>query len=290
MITFFDRDKNMFVFIMIAILVCRVTAQLPNYPPSYQMNKSTIIMPCNYTGFTDPATIKGWAIIDFDWSNARAIWATGHPMDCAERLVEQVEMLVASSPETRVWVYRNSIKALPWYTSVREKLQDPAYAAWHMKFKPQGPYYVSPCDNNYNPPLCSDYYHDQTQTPEFPSGLHGTCASPACDVGSVPVGEYLWDPRAWNISINNQTLGEWFINDYLFDPTGGGNANVSGFFFDDVWGKSYSFCTLLNLEKEKYVHKRRCVSFPSSWHCASFPSPSPKPQRRWCRRQRPLPR
>ena len=30
-------------------------------------------------------------------------------------------------PGGRVWVYRNSVKALPWFTSVREKLEDPAY-------------------------------------------------------------------------------------------------------------------------------------------------------------------
>jgi hypothetical protein len=29
------------------------------------MNLSTIIMPCNNTGYTDPATTKGWGIIDF---------------------------------------------------------------------------------------------------------------------------------------------------------------------------------------------------------------------------------
>jgi hypothetical protein len=36
---------------------------------SYQMNKSTIIMPCNGSGFTDPQSTKGWAYVDFDWSN-----------------------------------------------------------------------------------------------------------------------------------------------------------------------------------------------------------------------------
>ena len=28
------------------------------------MNKSTIIMPCNNTGFTDPESTKGWGIVD----------------------------------------------------------------------------------------------------------------------------------------------------------------------------------------------------------------------------------
>ena len=29
------------------------------------MNLSTIIMPCNYTGATDPESTKGWGTIDF---------------------------------------------------------------------------------------------------------------------------------------------------------------------------------------------------------------------------------
>ena len=33
-------------------------------------------------------------------------------------LVEQVEKTVAASPGTLVWVYRNGIKALPWYSKL----------------------------------------------------------------------------------------------------------------------------------------------------------------------------
>ena len=55
-------------------------------------------------------------------------------MDCEERLVEQVRRTTAASPGTTVWVYRNGIKALPWYTLVRDKITDPAYAAWFMRF------------------------------------------------------------------------------------------------------------------------------------------------------------
>ena len=28
-----------------------------------------MIMPCNSSGPTDPASTKGWAVVDFDWSN-----------------------------------------------------------------------------------------------------------------------------------------------------------------------------------------------------------------------------
>lgn len=75
------------------------------------------------------------------------------------------------------------------------------------------------------------------QTPELPTHEHphpdGSCAAPACDVGSVPIGEYLWDPRAWNVSVHGQTLGDWFINDYVFNAAGLGNEMISGAFFDE---------------------------------------------------------
>lgn len=197
-------------------------------------------MPCNVSGFTDPSSTLGWGIVDFDWSNAKKIWAKAKPMNCEELLVEQVKRTTSASPGTTVWVYRNGIKALPWYTLVRNKITDPAYSQWFMKFSPavianHSVAHVPVCDKNYNPPRCSNLYHDQSQTPGYPHG-DGICDPPGCDVGSVPVGEYLFDPRSGNVSVNGQTLIEWYIEDYLFGPTGAGNPNISGFYFDDTWG------------------------------------------------------
>lgn len=47
-------------------LLAAVAAQVPNRPPNYMMNASTIIMPCNNTGYTDPSTTVGWGVVDFD--------------------------------------------------------------------------------------------------------------------------------------------------------------------------------------------------------------------------------
>jgi hypothetical protein len=80
-------------------------------------------------------------------------------MDCEELLVEQASATkgangsafgwvfmrnkklfiskhwqTAYDANTRVFVYRNFVKALPWYTSVREKISDPAYAGWFLRF------------------------------------------------------------------------------------------------------------------------------------------------------------
>merc|ERR1719316_1087989 len=138
-----------------------------------------------------------------------------------------------------MFVYRNMIKALPWFTSVRKKITDPAYAAWFMPFSKavianHSLSHVPVCDNNYQPPLCSNLYHDQSQTPGYPHG-DGDCSAPGCDVGSVPVGEYLFDPRSANVSVNGQTLVEWFVDEYLGGHAGMGNPSIAGFYIDDDW-------------------------------------------------------
>ena len=91
--------------------LCDVLAQVPNRPPTWQMNQSTIIMPCNGSGFTDPQSTAGWAVVDFDWSNSKGMgnasgWAKHKPMDADEQLLAQVQMTAAASPGTTVWVYR----------------------------------------------------------------------------------------------------------------------------------------------------------------------------------------
>ena len=93
------------------------------------------------------------------------------------RVLSQVKMTAAATPGTTVWVYRCSIYAYPWYTSVRTILDDPAYAAWFLDFKPEGPWRSPKCDNNFSPPKCSDHYHMQEQSPGFPHG-DGDCTCP----------------------------------------------------------------------------------------------------------------
>ena len=97
-------------------------------------------------------------------------------------LFKQVQMTAAATKGTTVWVYRCSIYAYPWYTSVRAILDDPAYSDWFVKFKPEGPWYSPKCDHNFTPPKCSDNYHMQEQSPGFPHG-DGDCGAPNCDCG-----------------------------------------------------------------------------------------------------------
>ena len=121
------------ISILLAAFVATATAQFPNHPPQYIMNLSTIIMPCNESGFTTTDSVRGWGIVDFDWSNAKELWAKNSPMNDEEMLFEQIQMTTSESPGTTVWVYRCSVYAYPWYTSVRTILDDPAYESWFIK-------------------------------------------------------------------------------------------------------------------------------------------------------------
>lgn len=215
----------------------RKTTVLPPWPPTYVLNASTILMACSYPGFLNLTNVARFAIIDLDWSNAKQLWANAHPMTCEEALVEQAAAIKAVNPAARVWVYRNNAKALPWFSSVRTKLADPAFAGFFLPFKPggslpNGTYYVDPCDWNYDPPRCSGLYHDQVQSPEHPAAERpedGNCTAAPCDCGAVPCGEYIWSHT------NGSDFQSWFISEHIMGPTGLGNPNISGFYFDDGW-------------------------------------------------------
>jgi len=61
-------------------------------------------MPCNDSGFYDPAQSGKFGIADFDWSDAKQIWANAKPMSCEEVLVTQASMVKAYNPDARVFV------------------------------------------------------------------------------------------------------------------------------------------------------------------------------------------
>ena len=179
---------------------------VPAWPATYQMNASTIIMPCNYSGFQAPSTVAGWGVVDFDWSNDLAGWSAATPMDNDERQLAQVEAIKRSphtAGYTKVWMYRNTVYGYPWFASVRALLDDPAYKPWFLLFDTAdregdtGRNFTSPpCDHDYQPPKCTDYFHTQMDTPRpttkwgpegRPEGGYGKCypkdARSGCDCG-----------------------------------------------------------------------------------------------------------
>ena len=74
------------------LLAQTALAAVPTWPSTFQMNRSTINMMCNYTGGQAPATTAGWSIVDFDWSNNLEQWSASVPMDTEERLMQQAAL------------------------------------------------------------------------------------------------------------------------------------------------------------------------------------------------------
>lgn len=182
------------------------------------------------------------------WSNGKEMWANPKrwqgglapdgKMDCQERLVEQAKMTKAHAKslgiEQKVWVYRNLVKALPWYSLVRGKLNDPAYSGFFLKFDDsKKPFHVPQCDSASG--RCTEYYHDQTQSPQSGANCSackncGCCMDGACDVGTQPCGEYLWNHA------NGSQLRKFLVDEYIGGKAGLGDPNIDGVFLDDGWG------------------------------------------------------
>jgi hypothetical protein len=205
----------------------------PPWLPTYQLlHGSLITMQANSSGFSSPVRGSEFGIVSYDWSNAKDIWAKQKPMNCEELLTEQAEQTKLRGTE-HVFVYRNIVKALPWFTFVREKLDDPSYEGFFLKFKhskQQPSFHVPECaaENNTH---CSLFYHDQLQTPQVPTDANphpdGSCDD-YCDCGLHPCGEYLFDHR-------NETLRQWLIDKVILGPTAVGHPAIDGLFLDDYW-------------------------------------------------------
>ena len=84
----------------------------PPWPPVWSLGRSTLTMACNSSGWSDPELARGWGVVSYDWSNAKAQWSAQKPMDCEERLHTQAQMAVDAdgTGDLRVFVYRNLVK------------------------------------------------------------------------------------------------------------------------------------------------------------------------------------
>lgn len=166
-------------------------------------------------------------------------------MNSDELLTKQAELVLDVDPSLegyapRVWTYRNSIKALNWYTSVRTKLDDPKYKSWFVKFKgfdgkiypggagkaSNGSFNVPVCDwygTAAKPAKCSGFYHDEEQTPEkavtvggasmkdYP--VDGECVE-QCDCGATnPCAEYVFNNSGG--VVEGRSFTRWFVDEYM---------------------------------------------------------------------------
>ncbi len=207
----------------------------PPWPPTYNMSMSTITMACNSSGPFDAALAAQFGIVSFDWSNEKAQWAAAKPMDCEERMAAQVSRVKQINPAAKVFGYRNLVKALPWFSTVRAKLEDARYAGFFLAFNGSAPgaYHVPDCAPE-DAAKCSALYHDQEQTPAVPTAddpaPDGACTAGVCDCGAgVPCGEYLWDFR------NGSALVDFLVGEHLLGAAGLGSPDMDGLFIDDFW-------------------------------------------------------
>jgi hypothetical protein len=153
--------------------------------------------------------------------------------------VQQAQLSHSANPAAKTFVYRNLVHADNWMTTVREKLDDPAYSGFFVPFKrggslPNGTWHVPACDTAFSPPKCSPLFHDQVNTPQHnPRSktplVNGECAPDPCDCGKHPCGEYVYDYR------NGTMLQDFIVNEVVAGPMGVGNPAIRGFYTDDSW-------------------------------------------------------
>jgi hypothetical protein len=159
-----------------------------------------------------------YGVVAYDWSNGRELWENAKPMNDEELLTKQAEMVLAVDPglsggQPRVWVYRETIQALNFFTSVREKLDDAQYEGWFYRFRDyngsssNSSYHVPACDRE----KCSGFYHAPEHTPQYPAGnaMQGSCTE-QCDCGKQPCGQYVFDFR-------NKSFQDWFVDHYIIN-------------------------------------------------------------------------
>eukprot|EP00911_Craspedida_sp_UC1_P002171 UC1_evm2s1666 len=207
---------------------------LPGWRPTWNMSQSTALYGCNSSGpLHNVEEAAAYGIMVYDWSHAKLQWANSHPMNDDAHLLAQAEAVLAVKPgvpgeQPPVWVYRNKIKALNWIGQVREKLDDPAYAGWFVRFKDykgrtsNNSYHVPACDwygdAKSGPPKCSGFYHDQGQVPTHegagpaycrPSNNGNNVCRDQCDCGATnPCGEYTFDHR-------NASFAKWWVDGWM---------------------------------------------------------------------------
>lgn len=239
--------------------------------PTWRMAMSTLMMPCNTSGWFDTELASQSGIVDFDWSNARAIWANQHPMDDNGLLLQQAAMVKARSPSSHVWIYRNLVKALSWYKDVGEKLADPQYAP--MPAAMGGSLSLFPL--SLPTALCctcalcltltfaiqcrrysgwflhfrpggavglpnGSYYSSPCTATKCSSLFHSQDQTPShtigrkeCVTAECDCGAVPCGEYLWDH--RNASLRQWLIHTHVLGPDGLGNPNVSGFYFDDAW-------------------------------------------------------
>ena len=118
----------------------------PMWEPVWELNRSTTpwtpwgpeISEGNIPGFVAPKNASRWGWVNFDWSDANAIWQNEFPHMNEQVLVEQCRLVKAEGTGTKCMVYRNTELALQWQESSRAAMTAAnVKAGWFLRFKTQ---------------------------------------------------------------------------------------------------------------------------------------------------------
>ena len=79
---------------------------LPPWKPTYDLQRSLAAMPCNESGWSDPAVFGEMGLVTFDMNNAADVWEAGTPQNIcglsssAENIVRFVPRKFGTSTDT----------------------------------------------------------------------------------------------------------------------------------------------------------------------------------------------
>ena len=107
------------------------------WTPTYNMNASISLYWRNGTGLEPAEWYDGYGLVMFDWAHAAQYWINENsPMDNAQGLAKQCELIKARNPLIRCIVYRNTVIALNQHRHISSVLDDPSFVDFFLRFKP----------------------------------------------------------------------------------------------------------------------------------------------------------
>jgi hypothetical protein len=231
--------------------------ELPKFAPTYNLSKSTMTQLCfgptplggaplnNETG----QFLRHWGVIEIDFESEESLWAHHAGGKNADvMMLEQASQMKEIAPESSVWIYRNLVQAYSNFKQLREKLEDPQYSGWWMKFdNATNDEKLTPrCAHNsrLNRTLCSDLFH---------SPLRWTTDGDDCgDI--IPCGDYVFDHR-------NASLREWIVQEHMLGEEWGlGHPAVDGFGCASMTGMLASQLYLPGIGRAVVGRRSRSIS------------------------------
>ena len=166
----------------------------PPWPVEWQLNRSTIAQPCNYTGWLDAELFAQFGVVSIDWANNENSWRSKpvpYP-DQADLVVQAKLIKHASNNRTRVFVYRQGQGAgSPAGKQAQELLTNPIYDGFFLK--------------------------------------SNGCPATNKSCGALPKGT-----RVGPFEFRNETLIDYFIHEYIGSPDCIANPNIDGWYADNL--------------------------------------------------------